>query len=91
VSHETNSLPCGAPKEVFISNNTRKADFHNWDQKLASLHISIFSSENFFKRTTYILFPGSELVSCDTVKSFAVQAKVVRSTTRQAKISGVEI
>jgi hypothetical protein len=39
---------------------------------------------------TYILFPGSELVSCDTVKSFAEQAKIVRSMTRQAKIKGVE-
>jgi hypothetical protein len=27
------------------------------------------------------LFPGSELVSCDTVKSFAAQAKIVRSTS----------
>jgi hypothetical protein len=34
----------------------------------------------------YILFPGSELVSCDTVKLFAAQAKIVRRTTRQAKI-----
>jgi hypothetical protein len=39
----------------------------------------------------HILFPGSELVSCDTVKSFAAQAKIVlRSATRQAKIKGVE-
>jgi hypothetical protein len=38
----------------------------------------------------YILFPGSELVSCDTVKSSAAQAKIVRRTTRQAKIKGVE-
>jgi hypothetical protein len=49
-----------------------------------------FSSENFFRRATYILFPGSELVSCDTVKSFAAQPKIVRSTTRQAKIKGGE-
>jgi hypothetical protein len=48
-------------------------------------------------RATYILFPGSQLVSCDTVKSFAAQAKIVRSsakivrnTTRQAKVKGVE-
>jgi hypothetical protein len=33
----------------------------------------------------------SELVSCDTVKSFAAEAKIVRSTTRQVNISGVEI
>jgi hypothetical protein len=39
---------------------------------------------------TYILFPGRKLVSCDTVKSFAAQAKIVRSMTRQAKIKGVE-
>jgi hypothetical protein len=44
----------------------------------------------------YILFLGSELVSCDTVKSFAAQAKIVRSSivrrsaTRQAKIKGDE-
>jgi hypothetical protein len=54
----------------------------------------IYRSENFFRPATYILFPGSE---CDMVKSFAAQAKIVgssativRSTTRQAKIKGVE-
>jgi hypothetical protein len=44
----------------------------------------IFWSENFFRRATYILFPGSELVSCDTVKSFAAQAKIVRSTSENS-------
>jgi hypothetical protein len=32
---------------------------------------SYYRSENFFRRTKYFLFLGSELVSCDTVKSFA--------------------
>jgi hypothetical protein len=39
----------------------------------------LFSGENFFRRATYILFPGSELVSCDTEKSFAAQAKIGKS------------
>jgi hypothetical protein len=39
---------------------------------------------------TFSSRPGSELVSFDTVKSFAAQAKIVHSTTRQAKIKGVE-
>jgi hypothetical protein len=39
----------------------------NWDV--------ISRSSRVFRRTTYILFPGSELVSCDTVKSFAAQRK----------------
>jgi hypothetical protein len=45
---------------------------------------------------TYILFLGSELVSCDTVKSFAAQAKIGNSSqhsenrSQQAKIKGVE-
>jgi hypothetical protein len=34
-------------------------------------------------RATYILFPGSELVSCDTVKSFAAQAKIGKSFADQ--------
>jgi hypothetical protein len=61
------------------------------------LELVHFCSENFFRHATYILFPRSELVSCDTVKSFAAQAKIVRSsakirrnTTRLAKIKGVE-
>jgi hypothetical protein len=33
----------------------------------------------------YILFPGSELVSCDTVKSFAAQAKIGKSFADQRK------
>jgi precorrin-4 methylase len=57
---------------------------------LSACNTITYSSENFFRRATYILFPGSELVSCDTVKSFEAQAKIVRSTTRQAKIKGVE-
>jgi hypothetical protein len=44
-----------------------------------------FWSENFFRRATYILFPGSELVSCDTVKSFAPQAKIGKSFADQRK------
>jgi hypothetical protein len=46
---------------------------------------------------TFSSRPGSELVSFDTIKWFAAQAKIVRSsativrsTTRQAKIKGVE-
>jgi hypothetical protein len=45
---------------------------------------------------TYILFLGSELVSCDTVKSFAAQAKIGNSSqhsenrSQQAKIKEVE-
>jgi hypothetical protein len=30
-------------------------------------------SENFFRRTTYILFPDSKLVSCVTLKLFATR------------------
>jgi hypothetical protein len=33
----------------------------------------------------YILFPGSELVSCVTVKSFAAQAKIGKSFAAQRK------
>jgi hypothetical protein len=38
-----------------------------------------FCSENFFSRTACILFPGSELVSCDTLKSFAARHGKLKS------------
>jgi hypothetical protein len=39
----------------------------------------------------YILFPGSELVSCDTVKSFAAQAKIGKSfAARHGKLKSKE-
>jgi hypothetical protein len=40
---------------------------------------------------TYILFLGSELVSCDTVKSFATQAKIGNSfAPRHGKLKSRE-
>jgi hypothetical protein len=46
---------------------------------------------NFFRRATYILFPGSELVSCDTLKSFAAQAKIGKSfAARHGKLKSRE-
>jgi hypothetical protein len=41
--------------------------------------VFFFLSENFFRRATYILFPGIELVSCDTVKSFAARHGNIKS------------
>jgi hypothetical protein len=44
-----------------------------------------------FRRATYILLPGSELVSCDTVKSFAAQAKIGKSfAARHGKLKSRE-
>jgi hypothetical protein len=47
--------------------------------------LSLFEVKTALGATTYILFPGSELVSCDTVKSFAAQAKIGKSFAAQRK------
>jgi hypothetical protein len=59
-SHAAKKLPVRPSQNIYI---------------LLYPQVLTFSSENFFRRSTYILFPGSELVSCDTLKSFAAQRK----------------
>jgi hypothetical protein len=64
-------------KTVLTSIHNQVILIHNYNMKVRLRNAAlIYWSENFFRPATYILFPGSE---CDMVKSFAAQAKIVRS------------
>jgi hypothetical protein len=90
-ANATNTLIFATPRGItFIisqqkKNRSTNLVFHPFDLSLFTSLVQAFLAKEclvFFEMKTslgalhrYILFPGSELVSCDTVKSFAAQRK----------------